>query len=181
MGSEKMTMSSESSTANDEKKNSNSKPLSVLLVDDNIVLRTIHKAMLTRQGMEVHLAVNGQEAVEFHRAGASFDLILMDLDMPIMDGCQATKELRDMGINCAIIGVAACSDSERKTFMESGLDDCISVPFSLEKIACYILLLTDDNIEVGDNINNYYDYTEEEEEEEDDRKSIRSSCSSNTI
>ena len=86
MGSEKITFSSESSTVNDDQKKTNN-PFSVLLVDDDPIARTINKLMLLGlESVEVYQAANGQEAIDFHRAGASFDLILMDLDLPVKNG-----------------------------------------------------------------------------------------------
>ena len=59
----------------------------VLLVDDDPIARTINKLMLSGlESVEVYQAANGQEAIDFHRAGASFDLILMDLDLPVKNG-----------------------------------------------------------------------------------------------
>ncbi|EEF40430.1 sensory transduction histidine kinase bacterial, putative [Ricinus communis] len=169
-----MAMNSESSTANDEKTKGN-KIFSALIVDDDRVLRRIHKKILTGQGVvEIQEAGDGQEAVELHRAGASFDLILMDLHMPIMDGCQATKELRDMGINCTILGVSTCYEEEHKKFMESGIDDCISKPLSLNKLASW--LPAKDNSEAEDTINSSYN---NDTDETDDPNS--SSCSSSNI
>ncbi|XP_050220666.1 two-component response regulator 24-like [Mercurialis annua] len=138
MESEKSTFSSESSNVADDKKISKNKPFSVLIVDDDVVSRTIHKMLLEMLEMEVYVAVTGEEAVEFHVVGASFDLILMDFHLPIMNGYQATRELRDMGIYRAIVGVTSCTEAERRLFMESGLDDCIFKPLTIDKIASYL-------------------------------------------
>lgn len=59
---------------------------SVLVVDDDNFVRQIHKMVMIKLGMEVQVAKNGKEAVDLHRAGASFNLILMDMEMPIMNG-----------------------------------------------------------------------------------------------
>ncbi|CAL1400278.1 unnamed protein product [Linum trigynum] len=112
-------------------------PFRVLVVDDDRILRKMHKMMLTRLGIEVEVAVNGKEAVDLHLAGASFHLVLMDLQMPVMDGSQATKELRGMGVTSPIVGVtAACA--EKAAFLASGLTDCVSKPLTISKIANYL-------------------------------------------
>ncbi|CAI0385289.1 unnamed protein product [Linum tenue] len=113
--------------------------LKVLVVDDEPMMRTIHKAQLVRAGInDVEVAANGKDAVDLHVNGATFDLILMDLHMPIMDGCQATKELRAMGVKSSIVGVTSSGGAEKTAFLASGLDDCVSKPFVLQQIAHYL-------------------------------------------
>jgi len=66
--------------------------LKVLIVDDVEVIRMTHKMLLDRVGIKDHVAVeNGKEAVELHNNGQSFDLILMDKDMPVMNGIELRK------------------------------------------------------------------------------------------
>jgi len=66
--------------------------LKVLIVDDVRVIRMTHKMLLDRVGVKDHVAVeNGKEAVELHNNGQSFDLILMDKDMPVMNGIEVRK------------------------------------------------------------------------------------------
>ncbi|KAJ6411447.1 hypothetical protein OIU84_008092 [Salix udensis] len=77
---------------------------SVLIVDDDRIVRETNwrfTALAWTQKqlrMEFQEAKNGKEAVYLHLAGASFDLILMDFQMPIMNGIQATQLLRQMGV-----------------------------------------------------------------------------------
>ncbi|KAL6002167.1 hypothetical protein ACLOJK_037615 [Asimina triloba] len=70
------------------------KQLSVLVVDDNRVNRKIVMMMLAKLGVPAQEAENGQEAVNLHIAGARFDLILIDMEMPVMDGPQSTDPIR---------------------------------------------------------------------------------------
>ncbi|CAI0423060.1 unnamed protein product [Linum tenue] len=100
----------------------------------------MHKMMLTRLDIEVEVAANGKAAVDLHLAGASFHLILMDLQMPLIDGSQATKELRGMGVASPIVGVTAACDGgpEKTAFLASGLTDCVSKPLTINKIATYL-------------------------------------------
>lgn len=66
------------------------KKISVLIVDDNLLIQKIHKLIMTRFGAEVHIAGNGKEAVDLYVSGKSFDLIVMDLEMPVMDGFEVS-------------------------------------------------------------------------------------------
>jgi CheY-like chemotaxis protein len=59
---------------------------SVLVVDDDATVRKIHSKFVGKFPVDVQEAVNGKEAVDLYRSGAFFDLVLMDLEMPIMNG-----------------------------------------------------------------------------------------------
>ncbi|KAG5249705.1 oxidative stress response two-component system protein [Salix suchowensis] len=76
--------------------------------------------------MEFQEAKNGKEAVYLHLAGASFDLIVMADQMPIMTGIQATQLLRKMGVKSQIIGLT--SESGRQAFIDAGADECHENP-----------------------------------------------------
>ncbi|KAL3750438.1 hypothetical protein ACJRO7_011440 [Eucalyptus globulus] len=111
------------------------KKLSVLIVDDDSMIRTIHTILVNRVGVEVEsqVAENGKVAVDLFRSGESFDVILMDWEMPVMNGIEATKELRKMGVSSMIVGVTSHSmDVEKDTFMAAGLDDCYGKPLSIK-------------------------------------------------
>lgn len=62
--------------------------ITALVVDDNMVIRAIHHRLLQDLGIENQVAVNGKEAVDVHSSGQYFDLILMDMDMPVMNGIE---------------------------------------------------------------------------------------------
>lgn len=64
------------------------KKFSVLIVDDCSSVQVLHRVWALKLGLEVQIAENGKIAVDLHRSGASFDLILMDLAMPVMNGEQ---------------------------------------------------------------------------------------------
>ncbi|KAI9377144.1 hypothetical protein POPTR_019G025000v4 [Populus trichocarpa] len=120
---------------NNEGKNS----FIVLVVDDDTVVRMVHRMLVTSLGLKVQEAKNGKEAVDLHINGASFDLILMDMEMPIMNGPTATRELRAMGVKSTIIGVTSCTfESVHKDFIEAGLDHCVAKPLTLAQIASFL-------------------------------------------
>ncbi|KAK3224982.1 hypothetical protein Dsin_004844 [Dipteronia sinensis] len=106
-----------------------------LVVDDNMVNQTMHHRLLENLGIENQVVKNGKEAVDVHYSGKYFDLILMDMDMPIMNGIEATKTLRAMGIRCMIAGVSTRSlDQEKQEFIEAGLDDYQEKPLTKAKL-----------------------------------------------
>ncbi|KAL2953311.1 hypothetical protein AAZX31_19G157500 [Glycine max] len=103
--------------------------LTALIVEDDMVIRMVHQKILNRVGLKIQVAENGKEAIEIHGSGQSFDLILMDRDMPVMNGIEATKTLRSMGINSMITGVSTRSVAAHiREFMEAGLDDYVEKP-----------------------------------------------------
>ena len=93
----------------------------VLVVDDNEVNLTLMQEMVRRLGHRVSLARNGKQAVELARATA-FDVILMDISMPVMDGRSASRAIRLGGASraAAILGVTALIEAEEP----GGLSDC---------------------------------------------------------
>ncbi|XP_059625404.1 two-component response regulator 24-like [Cornus florida] len=108
---------------------------SALIVDDDPIIRRIHTALLNKHGFETQLAENGREALDLFRAGASFDLVLMDRDMPVMDGPQATRELRAMGVTSMIVGVTTrARDSEKQAFLGAGLNELHEKPLNAAKV-----------------------------------------------
>ena len=110
----------------------------VLLVEDNFINQRLAAAMLARFGIEAVLAVNGMEALEqFDRQGA--DLVLMDCQMPVMDGYQATAALRrrtegrDTHLPIVALTANAKREDEQKC-LEAGMDDFLSKPFTQEQL-----------------------------------------------
>ncbi|XP_031282593.1 two-component response regulator 24-like [Pistacia vera] len=109
--------------------------ISALIVDDDPVIRKLHSAMLKSLGIQFQLAVNGKEAVDLYRSGANIHIVFMDMEMPVMNGMEATKELRAMGVSSIIVGVSSrCSDEEREEFISAGLDHCYAKPLTVAKI-----------------------------------------------
>lgn len=100
----------------------------ILLAEDDEYISRMLIMRLNLRGHDIDHAENGQQAVDKALAN-SYDLILMDMHMPIMDGHQATQTLRDQGYDGLIVAVTASamsSDSEKA--IKSGCDDCISKP-----------------------------------------------------
>ncbi|AET03172.1 putative histidine kinase response regulator and transcription factor RR-A-type family [Medicago truncatula] len=111
--------------------------LTALVVDDDAMTRRIHQMTLSNLGVNNTCVKNGKEAVEIHQYGKKFDLILMDKDMPEMNGTEATKQLRLMGISSTIVGVSSHSMEEKEIvvkFMEAGLDEYLEKPLDKAKL-----------------------------------------------
>jgi PAS domain S-box-containing protein len=114
----------------------------VLIAEDAYHNQVLMKTILERAGLNVTLAANGLETVEAAGKG-HFDMILMDMQMPEMDGYEATRTLRRKGVTTPIIAVTAnAMKGDRQKCLEAGCDDYLPKPISqkqlLETIAEYI-------------------------------------------
>jgi signal transduction histidine kinase/ActR/RegA family two-component response regulator len=112
----------------------------ILLVEDNAINRLVMTNMLERLGLRcAAVAENGQEAVDA-AASQAFDLVLMDSQMPVMDGLQATRILRQKGFTAPIIGVSAgAMQEERQAALDAGASDYIVKPVQLDALRAAIL------------------------------------------
>ncbi|MEM7523944.1 MAG: ATP-binding protein, partial [Pseudomonadota bacterium] len=113
-------------------------PLDVLVVEDNEINRMVANRMLSAAGHSVTEARDGLEGVEA-AAAHRFDVILMDISMPRMDGLEATRRIRaGEGLSAAtpIIGLTAhASPTEQATFLESGMVKCLTKPLRRDALA----------------------------------------------
>ena len=109
--------------------------LRVLLVEDDPVNRMVALHMLRRLGIEPDVATDGAEAVT-HASANEYDLILMDVHMPIMDGITATNEIRNLpGRRPRIVALTAnVLEGDRARMMDAGMDAYLSKPYRLEDI-----------------------------------------------
>ncbi|MBI1261562.1 MAG: response regulator [Rhizobiales bacterium] len=106
----------------------------VLVVEDNAINRKVIDAVLGITGVERSYAFDGAAALEMVQAG-TFDLILMDLQMPVMDGLTATRKMREMGITTPIIGLTANAMShDREACLDVGMQDHIGKPYRPDEI-----------------------------------------------
>jgi len=103
----------------------------VLLAEDNPVNQKLAKLMLTKAGYQVEVANNGQEAVEKYTSSPEdFDLIFMDIQMPKMDGLEATQAIRSKGFDTIpIVALTAnAMKGDREMCLEAGMDDYTTKP-----------------------------------------------------
>jgi signal transduction histidine kinase/CheY-like chemotaxis protein len=116
--------------------------LRILLAEDNLVNQKVAMGMLGKMGHRITLTTNGLEALEQWRQG-DFDLILMDVQMPEMNGLQATMQIRReeaIGTHVPIVAMTASAMSEeRDRCLAAGMDDFISKPVSYKVIEQMII------------------------------------------
>lgn len=109
----------------------------ILLAEDNPVNQKLAKMMLTKAGYQVELANNGQEAVEKYTASPeNFDLIFMDVQMPVMDGMEATKAIREKGFDTIpIVALTAhAMNGDKEKSFKAGMNDYITKPIKRELV-----------------------------------------------
>jgi PAS domain S-box-containing protein len=108
--------------------------LKVLLVEDVVMNQELATEILSKKGIITSLANNGQEAVEAIRAN-KFDVVLMDMQMPIMDGCQATETIRKFNQQLPIIAMTAnAMASDKEKCLASGMNGYITKPINPDEL-----------------------------------------------
>lgn len=121
---------------------SDSYPLSILVVEDNFINQRLIMASLARLGHKVESASDGQIAVDKVNAN-TYDAILMDIMMPNMDGVTACKIIRSMekdriasgAKRMKIIAVTANAfDDDRDTFLDAGMDEIMNKPVDIDEL-----------------------------------------------
>ncbi len=112
----------------------------ILLIEDNQMNRDMLSRRLTRKGYEVVIAVDGEQGMAMARSEAP-DLILMDMSLPVLDGWEATRQLKSVPATQAIPVIALTAHAmagDREKAVEAGCDDYdikpIEMPRLLEKI-----------------------------------------------
>jgi PAS domain S-box-containing protein len=106
----------------------------VLLVEDNDLNQQVASELLEDAGFSVETAENGEIAIEMVRQGA-YDVILMDMQMPVMDGIAATRALRSMGITTPILAMTAnVLSDDRDACTVAGMDDFVAKPIDPEAL-----------------------------------------------
>ena len=100
-----------------------------LLAEDYYINQKLFKTILNNFNIDVSVADNGLEAVELAKK-EKFDLILMDIQMPVMNGFDASRRIKEMGVTTPIIAVTANAIAgEKEKCIEAGMDDFLSKPF----------------------------------------------------
>ncbi len=107
----------------------------VLYVDDGVENRRLVEITLTQLGANITTANDGKEGIEKVESG-NFDIVLMDIQMPVMDGFEAVEILRKSNFNKPIIALTAFAFSEEKErFLKSGFSDHVSKPIDITELA----------------------------------------------
>lgn len=111
----------------------------ILIVDDNKINQLVTQKVLEQNGMKHHCANNGLEAVEIV-GKTNFDAILMDINMPVLNGIDASKKIREFNKNVPIIALTATNyDHLDSTLFDSGIDDAIVKPYDTEQLLALLL------------------------------------------
>ncbi|MFK7848382.1 MAG: response regulator [Rhodothermales bacterium] len=125
--------------ANTESQEKPQKP-DILLVEDNLINQKVALRILAQHGLKADTANNGEEAVEAFKK-KHYDLVLMDIQMPVMDGIVATRALRNLkGPNEPyIIAVTAnVTEQDKRNCFEAGMNDFVTKPIRSELLAAAI-------------------------------------------
>ncbi len=118
----------------------------ILLAEDEKELAKAVKAILNYSNYDVEVAYNGEEAINFVKEKV-FDIIIMDIMMPVMDGIDALKEMRKMGIHTPVILLTAKSQIDDKVEgLDAGANDYLTKPFDKKELLARIrALIRSDN------------------------------------
>jgi len=121
-------------------------PIRVLYVDDNESNRSLVTAILRTQGIDCRTAEDGLQGLEAARTGG-WDLILMDIQMPVMGGVEATRAIRALpgpaGMAPILAVTANTLDEQLQSYAEAGMDDCIAKPVDMAELLAKVVAWAD--------------------------------------
>lgn len=125
---------------------SSKRKLRVLVAEDTPANQALVRAVLEKMGHSVMIVGDGAEAIEAVKRG-SFDVVLMDVQMPRVDGYEATRRIRELEGTIStipIIGVTAYArDADRRAVLDCGIDEYVSKPFRLVTLAAALQTVTE--------------------------------------
>jgi len=108
--------------------------LRILMAEDNLINQKVALSMLKRLGYRADVAVNGLEALQALQR-KPYDVVLMDVQMPEMDGLEATHRIRSSGLNTQIIAMTAHAlEGDREECLRAGMNEYISKPIRMEEL-----------------------------------------------
>jgi two-component system, sensor histidine kinase and response regulator len=107
----------------------------ILVVKDNAVNQRVADLMLRDRGFKVDVVPDGKQALAAHRA-EPYDLILMDLHLPVMDGWETTNQIRQLRVKQPIIVALTADviDDVRERCLKAGMDDYLPKPFTIDQL-----------------------------------------------
>src|SRR5436305_14980656 len=121
----------------------------ILMAEDNSINQRVGKLILQRAGFAIDLVSDGSEALQAHRANP-YDLILMDCQMPVMDGFEACRLIRELGHPQPVI-VAVTANAlvgERDRCLAAGMDEYLSKPFQADQLDAIVKIRIDSRLEL---------------------------------
>ena len=128
----------------DNKKKDHGPPLKILLADDTAVNLSLATKLLKRRGHDITAVEDGLQAFEAFKKD-SFDVVLMDIHMPVMDGLESTSKIREFEASdtsrppTAIIAMTANNEqSDHEIYLKSGMNGIITKPLEIKKVVTQI-------------------------------------------
>lgn len=116
------------------KAETNNKAVKVLIAEDNRFNQELIRYIIQTRGWECAVVDNGEKAIQEVR-NASYDLLLMDIQMPVMNGIEATRAIRSANIPIPIIAITAAKEQNiREESILAGMNDFISKPYRKEDL-----------------------------------------------
>ena len=110
----------------------------ILVAEDNYDLKVLARILIGRTGADMEIVENGEQAVEKAMSG-KFDLVFLDLQMPIMGGIEAIKRLREKGYTKPIVAMTAnAMNKDKQDCLAAGFDDFVSKPVNITELYCVI-------------------------------------------
>lgn len=120
----------------------------ILLVEDEPINQKVVQLMLDNMGYRYDSADSGQAALELAKVN-HYDLILLDIQLPDINGVVVTQQLRSLGITTPIVATTAYSfDDELQSFYDSGINDVLLKPFRQEQIVQLIRKWSKQSVEI---------------------------------
>jgi CheY-like chemotaxis protein len=114
--------------------------LRILMAEDNAINQRVGKLILQKAGFMIDLVADGSEAVEAHRVHP-YDVILMDCQMPTMDGFEAARIIRKLEVQPQPVIIAVTANAlvgERERCLSAGMDDYLSKPFQADQLIAVV-------------------------------------------
>ena len=109
----------------------------ILLVEDNLINQKVLQGILSKSGINIEVANHGQEALDILKQGTKFNLVLMDINMPVMDGYTASEHIRNQAMYdyLPIIALTALTSAQEiESMFESGMNAYLAKPLKKEKL-----------------------------------------------
>lgn len=124
--------------------------MKILIVDDEVLIRNVIKEYLIHEKFEYLEAKNGEEAIDIVKMNQQIDLIIMDIMMPKMDGCTASKEIKKIKDIPIIMLSARKEEYDKLLGFEIGIDDYITKPFSPKELIARVKAVLKRNKEISE-------------------------------
>ncbi|MDY0964106.1 response regulator [Massilia sp. CFBP9026] len=118
--------------------------LRVLVVEDNLINQEVASFILAHAGATFEIAANGRAALSMLQEDAAFDVVLMDLQMPVMNGFEATAAIRAAGLDLPIVAMTAnAMDEDRQRSLDAGMQAHLAKPIDVDALVATLSRVTD--------------------------------------